>query len=128
MVFDNPLSENFPSVSVKVDNVTDCGRLTGGPLVRIGPNVVMYSDSETFSRVVGVRSPYTKGSFYSSVKVPPLTDNVFSETGPEEHKAMRAKLAGGVSAPFPFLFNFSHPPYSPFFPFPLLLAPSSPTG
>ncbi|SPO06561.1 related to pisatin demethylase (cytochrome P450) [Cephalotrichum gorgonifer] len=68
-----------------------------GPLVRIGPNIVMYSDPETFGRVVGVRSPYTKGSFYSSVAIPPLVSNVFSVTDAEEHKALRAKLAGGYS-------------------------------
>ena len=87
--------------------------LNPGPLVRIGPNVVLYSDSETFSRLVGVRSPYTKGSFYSSVRVPPLTDSVFSITGAEEHKALRAKLAGGVSEPSPFplqhLLSSNHP-------------------
>ena len=91
-----------------------------GPLVRIGPNVVMYSDSETFGRVTGVRSPYTKGSFYTSVKIPPCTGNVFSETGAEEHKAMRAKLAGGVSA---FLFShFSPSLRTPWFPILLVLA------
>ena len=87
--------------------------LNPGPLVRIGPNVVLYSDSETFSRLVGVRSPYTKGSFYSSVRVPPMTENVFTITGAEEHKALRAKLAGGVSGSL-FLSHsppFKDPPY-----------------
>lgn len=60
--------------------------------------MVMYSDSETLSRVTAVRSPYTKGSFYTSVRLPPVTDNVFSTTGVEEHRALRAKIAGGVSA------------------------------
>lgn len=72
----------------------------------------MYSDSETFARVVGVRSPYTKGSFYTSVKIPPCTGNVFSETGAEEHKAMRAKLAGGVSVLLCHFFRSPKPPAS----------------
>ena len=61
--------------------------------------MVMYSDPETFARVVGVRSAYTKGSFYSSVRLPPVEDNVFSTTDADEHKVLRAKLAGGVSKP-----------------------------
>lgn len=68
-----------------------------GPLVRIGPNTVLYSDDKTFSRLTGVRSPYTKGSFYNSVRIPPVADNSFSTTVPAEHKAIRGKLAGGVS-------------------------------
>lgn len=80
--------------------------------------MVMYSDSETLSRVTAVRSRYTKGSFYTSVRIPPVTDNVFSTTGVEQHKALRANIAGGVRSPpipptaFPCLSNISCPTYN----------------
>jgi hypothetical protein len=44
-----------------------------------------------------VRSTYTKGDFYSSGRIIPKVDNVVSERDEVKHKAMRAKMAPGVS-------------------------------
>lgn len=44
-----------------------------------------------------VRSGYTKGDFYSSGRIVPGVDNVVSMRDEAKHKAMRAKMAPGVS-------------------------------
>lgn len=68
-----------------------------GPLVRIGPNELLSTDPDVLRNMSSVRSAYTKGDFYESGRIVPGVDNVVSMRDEEKHKAMRAKMAPGVS-------------------------------
>ena len=72
-------------------------KLNLGPLVRIGPNELLSIDPVVLRSMSAVRSTYTKGDFYTSGRIVPNVDNVVSERDEVKHKAMRAKMAPGVS-------------------------------
>lgn len=68
-----------------------------GPLIRIGPNELLSVDPDIIRRMSGVRSGYTKGSFYDTARFVPEVDNIVSIRDEEKHKVLRAKLAPAVS-------------------------------
>ena len=70
-----------------------------GPLVRVGPNLVMFGDPDTYRHISGVRSSFFKGPFYQTAKVLPDTDSLFSMVDEEGRKELRAQLTPGVSHP-----------------------------
>ena len=72
-------------------------KMNSGPLVRIGPNELLSTDPVLLRSMSAVRSTYTKGDFYTSGRIVPNVDNVVSERDEVKHKAMRAKMAPGVS-------------------------------
>jgi hypothetical protein len=45
-----------------------------------------------------VRSPYIKGDFYETGRIIPGYDNVVSQRDEAKHKALRAKMGGGVGS------------------------------
>ncbi|KAI1850890.1 hypothetical protein JX265_004916 [Neoarthrinium moseri] len=63
-----------------------------GPLVRIGPNVLLSTDPEVLRMMSAARSPYTKGVFYETGRIIPGEDTVVSLRDEGEHRALRAKM------------------------------------
>ncbi|KAK4451284.1 cytochrome P450 [Podospora aff. communis PSN243] len=68
-----------------------------GPLVRVGPNHVIYSDAETCRRVSAIRSGYTRGPYYEGTRFMPGEDHVGSIVDDKKHAALRKLLAPGYS-------------------------------
>ncbi|KAK0621927.1 cytochrome P450 [Bombardia bombarda] len=68
-----------------------------GPLVRIGPNEVMFSDPETLQRLSAIRSPFTKGPWYEGARAVPGHDHVFSLVDEQKHKERKAKMGPGYA-------------------------------
>jgi hypothetical protein len=42
------------------------------------------------------RSPYTKGSWYADLRLPPGEDNILSQMDEKKHTTIRAQMADGV--------------------------------
>ncbi|KNG49861.1 cytochrome p450 [Stemphylium lycopersici] len=68
-----------------------------GPLIRVGPNELLTSDTEIVRRTTAVRSAYTRGPWYDAMKFEPGRDNLFSQRDPAAHAKLRAKMAPGYS-------------------------------
>ena len=68
-----------------------------GPLVRIGPNELLLSDAATLWRMNAARSPYSRGAWYSVMKMDPYGHNIFSEPDNTVHDKRKAVLAGGFA-------------------------------
>lgn len=75
--------------------MTDYGLI--GSLVRIGPNDLVTDDPEILRRMMGVRSPYTRGPWYDAMRFDPARDNLLSMRDDEAHTKLRNKMAAGVS-------------------------------
>jgi len=68
-----------------------------GPVVRLGPNEVVIHDAEALWRINGVRSPYPRGPWYSTMKMDPYGHNLFSDPNMASHDRRKAQLAGGFA-------------------------------
>ncbi|KAI8316276.1 hypothetical protein K4K59_000174 [Colletotrichum sp. SAR11_240] len=68
-----------------------------GPLVRIGPNTVMFSDPDTLKRIAAARSKYTKGEWYAVGRTTPGEDHLFSMRDEEKRKNLKSKMGPGYS-------------------------------
>ncbi|OLN86894.1 Pisatin demethylase 13 [Colletotrichum chlorophyti] len=68
-----------------------------GPLVRIGPNTVMFSDGDTLRRIAGARSKYTKGEWYAVGRTTPGEDHLFSMRDEEKRRYLKSKMGPGYS-------------------------------
>ncbi|KAJ5016270.1 Cytochrome P450 monooxygenase lolP1 [Colletotrichum sp. SAR 10_99] len=68
-----------------------------GPLVRIGPNTVMFSDPDTLKRIAAARSRYTKGEWYAVGRTTPGEDHLFSMRDEEKRKNLKSKMGPGYS-------------------------------
>ncbi|KAH8880571.1 cytochrome P450 [Thozetella sp. PMI_491] len=68
-----------------------------GPVVRIGPNEVLCSDPNSLATIQGVRSAYTKSSWYNVGIIELDHRNVFALQDPEERKDRRKKISPAYS-------------------------------
>ncbi len=68
-----------------------------GPLVRIGPNLLLCSDPDEVRRISGVRSEYTKGPAYDAGCITEGEPHVASQRDPSKHKVLRSKMGTAVS-------------------------------
>ncbi|KAL0941418.1 cytochrome p450 [Colletotrichum truncatum] len=68
-----------------------------GPLVRVGPNEVLFGDADTYRKISAVRSDFTKGPWYELSKIVPDQHSLFSMRDDEERKELRAKLTPGYA-------------------------------
>lgn len=57
----------------------------------------MTDDPEVIKRLWAVRSKYKKSEWYDAVRFDPSRDNIISLKDDEQHNALRAKMAAGVS-------------------------------
>ncbi|KAK6836428.1 hypothetical protein PG987_006923 [Apiospora arundinis] len=71
-----------------------------GPLVRIGPNLLLCSDPNELGAISGIRSPFTKGPAYNAGRVTDGDPHVASERDPAKHKALRQKMGPAYSIDF----------------------------
>ncbi|KAK7430183.1 hypothetical protein QQZ08_003368 [Neonectria magnoliae] len=90
------LAYGRPSGSSEKPSAVDT-MIVSSPLVRMGPNELLSTDPDVLWNMSAVRSEYTKGDFYTSGRIVPGVDNVVSTRDEAKHKAMRAKMAPGVS-------------------------------
>ncbi|TDZ38190.1 Cytochrome P450 monooxygenase lolP1 [Colletotrichum spinosum] len=68
-----------------------------GPLVRIGPNTVMFSDAETLKRIAAARSGYTKGEWYVVGRTTPGEDHLFSLRDEDKRRHLKSRMGPGYS-------------------------------
>ncbi|OBR06441.1 Cytochrome P450 [Colletotrichum higginsianum IMI 349063] len=68
-----------------------------GPLVRVGPNEVLFGDADSYRAISAVRSDFTKGPWYALSKVVPDQDSLFSLRDDEKRKELKAKLSPGYA-------------------------------
>ncbi|KAK7959808.1 cytochrome P450 [Apiospora aurea] len=72
-----------------------------GPLVRIGPNLLLCSDADEVVAISGIRSQFTKGPAYDAGRVTDGDEtHVASERDPAKHKALRLKMGPAYSISF----------------------------
>ena len=82
-----------------------------GPIVRVGPNRVTFSDPDLLSTVFGAGSTYPKSDFYNSMQFDlndgikhslprPSKANLFSSRESSYHKRMKASVAQAYSLSF----------------------------
>lgn len=64
--------------------------------MRAGPNEVLFGDADTYRRLSGVRSTFTKGPWYAPAKIVPDQDSLFSMRDDALRKELKAKLTPGV--------------------------------
>lgn len=83
---------NEPRLYFSILVLTTC---TTGPLIRTGPNEVLYGDIDTFRMVMSTRSSFLKPKWYESTRFTE-THNLVSMSDEEQHRARKAKLAPGV--------------------------------
>ncbi|KAE9370992.1 cytochrome P450 [Stipitochalara longipes BDJ] len=68
-----------------------------GPLVRIGPNLLVTNDADLLRLMSGARSTYSRAAWYDGMRLDPRVNNVISERNDKRHNALRAKMASGYS-------------------------------
>jgi hypothetical protein len=72
---------------------------SAGPLVRIGPDTVVTSDSTEIRRIWGVRSPYVRSQWYDGMRLDPGKDNTLSQRDILKHNELKSKIIAGVYFP-----------------------------
>ncbi|KAK1977679.1 cytochrome P450 [Colletotrichum cereale] len=68
-----------------------------GPLVRVGPNEVLFGDADSYRIISAVRSDFVKGPWYALSKVVPDQHSLFSLRDDQERKELKAKLSPGYA-------------------------------
>jgi cytochrome P450 len=71
---------------------------SAGPIARVGPNDLVTSSPELLAHMNGVRSLYTRSSWFNAAtRVEPGKDHIFSELDETKHSKRRAQIAAGYS-------------------------------
>ena len=68
-----------------------------GNLVRIGPNYLLTSDSDTIRRMSAPRSGYSKSNWYLGTRFTAGIDNMISDRDDKRHEALRKKAMPAYS-------------------------------
>jgi cytochrome P450 len=69
-----------------------------GPIARVGPNDLVTSSPELLAQMNGVRSLYTRSSWFNAAtRFEPGKDHIFSELDETNHTKRRAQIAAGYS-------------------------------
>lgn len=98
----SPVWKKLGVSSVSIDQlrssrkVSDAGSFHEGPLVRVGPNLLVCNDPDELRKISGIRSRYTKGPAYEASRITD-GDHIVSQRDPAKHKALRAKMGPAVS-------------------------------
>ncbi|KAL8921608.1 MAG: hypothetical protein Q9172_003933 [Xanthocarpia lactea] len=66
-----------------------------GSLARIGPNHLLTSDPVTTQKILAVRSKYTRGPWYDSLRIDPHRTNLVTERDTRKHSTLRHQLSPG---------------------------------
>jgi hypothetical protein len=70
-----------------------------GPIMRIGPNELMVYDPDTLWHINGVRSSYTRGGWYQSLRMDPSGESILSEPDTARHDARKAQVTAPYAGP-----------------------------
>ena len=68
-----------------------------GKIIRIGPSQLMVYDPDILWQINSVRSAYTRGGQYNSVRFDPYEHNVLSEPSMTRHDRLKAKMASAYA-------------------------------
>ncbi|KAK6441577.1 hypothetical protein LTR95_002197 [Oleoguttula sp. CCFEE 5521] len=68
-----------------------------GSTARVGPRMLITSDPDLLQRMNAVRSPFTRGPWYTALKLHPERDNITSVIDERIHADLRARMAPGYS-------------------------------
>lgn len=68
-----------------------------GSTARIGPKMLITSDPDVVRRMNAVRSPFTRGSWYTSLKLHPESENIACYIDEGKHANMRNRMSPGYS-------------------------------
>ncbi|QIW99451.1 hypothetical protein AMS68_004969 [Peltaster fructicola] len=68
-----------------------------GSTARISPGTLITCDPDLVRTMNAVRSPYTRGVWYSALKLHPDIDNITSHTNESIHADLRSRMAPGYS-------------------------------
>ncbi|TGO49558.1 hypothetical protein BOTNAR_0427g00040 [Botryotinia narcissicola] len=66
-----------------------------GSIARIGPNLLVTSDPDTWRKVLGIRSNYERGSWFDCLRIDPHRANLITERDRSKHNALRYQMASG---------------------------------
>ncbi|KAI0449061.1 cytochrome P450 [Xylaria acuta] len=69
----------------------------GGPLVRVGPDMLMTDDDGIMRQINSVRAGYKRSSWYHSFRVNPYEENMISTTDDAFHTFIKSSTNGGYS-------------------------------
>ena len=92
-----PLVLTWHCVKEDITEYTHGLSLKYGPLVRVSPNTVMYSDPDTFRRVCSVKAGYTKGLWFEFSRWDLSRYSLISLRDNESRKARKAQLSPSAS-------------------------------
>lgn len=67
-----------------------------GSIARIGPNLLITSDPDTWRKVLGIRSNYERGSWFDCLRIDPHRANLITERDRSKHNVLRYQMASGV--------------------------------
>ncbi|KAK3071492.1 hypothetical protein LTR53_008537 [Teratosphaeriaceae sp. CCFEE 6253] len=68
-----------------------------GPTARIAPAMLITSDPDLFRRMSAVRSPFTRGYWYTALKLHPDRDNITSYVDEQKHADVRTRMTPGYA-------------------------------
>ena len=80
-----------------------------GPLVRVAPNTVMFSDPGTFRHVCSAKSGYTKAVWFEFARWDLTRYSIIAMRDNESRKTRKAQLSPAASIPVIFSFNYPAP-------------------
>ena len=78
-------------------SVLTAGMPTSGRFARIGPQTLLVSDADFIRKINARGSSYKRSDWYKGGRFVPNEDTLLSMTEDSEHKALRTKMAPGVS-------------------------------
>ncbi|KAL1603627.1 hypothetical protein SLS60_005215, partial [Paraconiothyrium brasiliense] len=64
---------------------------------RVAPKMLITTDPELVRRMNAVRSPFTRGPWYTSLKLHPESENIACYTDEDKHDDMRSRMSFGYS-------------------------------
>ena len=68
-----------------------------GSLARIGPKHLLTDDPNLIRKILAVRSRYSRGPWFDSIRIDPHIPNIVSERDEKSHNRLRSKLSASVS-------------------------------
>ncbi|KAF2442588.1 putative P450 monooxygenase [Karstenula rhodostoma CBS 690.94] len=68
-----------------------------GSTARVAPKMLVTSDHELVRRMNAIRSPFTRGPWYTCLKLHPESENIACYTDEDKHNDMRSRMSHGYS-------------------------------
>jgi len=91
-----PLVLTYHCIKEDITEYTHSLSVKYGPLVRVSPTVVMYSDPDTFRRICSVKAGYTKGLWFEFSRWDLKRYSIIAMRDNESRKERKSKLSPAV--------------------------------